>query len=312
MSKVLLVHKTGFYVKEALLEKLSGHVVEYMEVPSIDEGELASKLADFEYLMLNQESVTNLTDTFYKKLKDVNSPLQHISMDHTGFEWTSPDLAKQQGIKISNIPHYATSATAEFTIATILFVLKKLYLFNYNENKSEPIEGVMNDDIYNKTIGVIGLGSIGTEVARMANGLGMKVLGWNKTSKEISGVEMVELEKLVKESHIITIHLSTNEDTRKIMNESLLSLAENKPYVFNHTSESLIDTKVLLKLLNNGTFKTYTSSRKYIPSNEVLEHPNCISVPHQGWFTTQSMQNLENTWVENFLEASKGNFINLV
>ncbi|MBP9816304.1 hypothetical protein KBD09_03670 [Candidatus Woesebacteria bacterium] len=312
MIKVLVVHKTGFYDKKTILDKLSGYEVEYIETLAINEVELAEKLANFEYLMINQESVTNLTPAFYKKLQEVKSPLKHISVDHTGFEWTSPELAKGQGIKVSNIPHYASSSTAEFTIATILFILKKLYLFELTENKSEPIEGIINDDVFNKTIGVIGLGSIGGGVAKMAHGLGMKVLGWNKSEREIPGVEMVELEKLVKESDIITIHLSTNDETRALLNEALFSKAENKPYVFNHTSESLLDTDMVLKMLNNGTFKTYSSSRKYIPSKEVLEHPNCISVPHQGWFTYQSMQNLENTWIENFLEASKGNFINLV
>lgn len=256
--------------------------------------------------MLNQEVVGNLSKKFYEESRKLDSKLTHISVDYIGFEWTSPAIAKEYGITISNVPHYSTLSMAEYTLATIFMVLKRLHEFDFLNNKTQPYKSLMNDNLYNKTIGVVGLGKIGERVAKLASGVGMNVIAWNRTDKKIDGVKLVSLEELFQKSDIITVHLITNEHTQALFTHPLFKLAKKKPYMFNHTSETLIDEKLILKALDEKIIKCYVNSRDYIKSKKLLAHENCISVPHQGWFTAESMENLESTWVENTIKASKG------
>ncbi len=312
MSTIKIVHKTGFYNSQDIKSKLADFDFNYHELDSITETDLATLLNKSTILMLNRDVVGNLTSTFYNTLKENNSPLKLMAIDYTGTEWTSPELAKAAGIQISNVPSYSTRAVAEFTVATILMILKKLHAYDLTKNKTASLKFLQNEDISGKTLGIIGLGKIGTEVAKIIGGFELTVLGWNRTAKDVDGVKMIDLEKLVAESDIITIHLATNDQTRDLITYNLLKRSTKQPYLFNHTSDNLLDEQMVLQLLNEGVIKCYVNSRSYIKSAELLEHPNCISVPHQGWFTAQSLENLENTWIENATSAANGKYINLV
>ena len=202
MTKIVVVHKTGFYDPEVIKKKLTGFDVDYFALDSISEEDLAQKVADSEFLMLNNEVVGNLTHTFYDALKAIKSPLKHISVDLTAYEWASEALARKAGITISNVPHYGTQGVAEYTMTTILQVLKKLHLYNLTVDKSAPLANTLTEDVRGKTLGIIGLGKIGEEVASIAQGFKMKVIGWNRTPKTVEGVKNVELDRPVSYTHL--------------------------------------------------------------------------------------------------------------
>ena len=276
----------------------------------IDEVELAQIAREYEYLMLNYDIVENLTSAFYDTVK--GSKLEVISADITGMSWAQPKLAKEAGIKLLNTTNYCTESVAEYAITQIMLYAKCFHLTYKDKAIGKTPEARKTINILNKTLGVVGLGNIGTRVAEIAKGMGFRVIAWNHTKKEIDGIEMVELEDLFRESDFVTLHLKTiPEKTVGIIDRKLLGLCKPNCFIENQADGKLINMDDLRSALEENKIAGYGATQN--DDNQDLEKfDNVLLSPANAWNSDESMENLKEIWMNNILEYDKGNITNLV
>ena len=310
MKKLLIATIPNMIEKQDTTELAKFCDIDWIVKDNINEIELANKAKEYDYLMLNFDIIENLTEEFYNIVK--NTRLKVISTDITGMDWAKPKMAKESGIYLLNTSNYCTESVAEYTITQILLYAKQFHLTykDIRENKTPEARKTIN--ILNKTIGIVGLGNIGTRVAEIANAMGMKVIAYNKTPKQIKGVEMVDLKTLFKMSDFISLHLKTVPNkTVGIITKDLLKLCKPNCFIENQADYKLLVQEDLKWALKNKIIAGYGATLK--ENTQDIEHfDNVILSPANAWNSDESMENLKNIWINNILEFEKGNIINLV
>lgn len=276
----------------------------------ISEEELASVAKDYDYLMLNFDIIENLTERFYNIVK--NSNLKVISTDITGMDWAKPKLAKESGIYLLNTTNYCTESVAEYAITQILLYAKQFHLTYKDIANGEKPKARKTINLLDKTMGIVGLGNIGTRVAEIASAMGMKVVGYNHNSKQIENVKMVDLKTLFKQSDFISLHLKTVPGkTEEIITKELLKLCKPTCFIENQADYKLINQADLIWALENKIIAGYGATLN--EGSQGLENfENVILSPANAWNSDESMENLKNIWINNIIEFEKGNIVNLV
>lgn len=310
MKKVLIATIDGMIKKEDTkeLEKIAN--IDWLIQDHIDDVELANLAKDYDYLMLNYDIVKNLTEEFYRIVTETE--LKVISTDITGMDWAKPKLAKKYGIYLLNTSNYCTESVAEYSIMQILLYAKRANLTYKDMYTRDSIESRKTLNLFNKTIGIVGLGNIGTRVAEIANGFGMNVIAYNRTPKTIANVKMVDLETLFKTSDFITIHLKTIPGvTEGMITKDLLNKCKNTCFIENQASSKLINRDDLIDALKNNRISGYGATLNNY-TNDFKNLENVILLPANAWLSDESLENLRNIWINNILEFDNGNIINLV
>ena len=310
MKKLLIATIPNMIEKQDTKELSKFCDIDWIVKDNINEVELANKAKEYDYLMLNFDIIENLTEVFYNIVK--NTRLKVISTDITGMDWAKPKMAKERGIYLLNTTNYCTESVAEYTITQILLYAKQFHLTykDIRENKTPEARKTIN--ILNKTIGIVGLGNIGTRVAEIANAMGMKVIAYNHRQKQVDNVEMVDLQTLFKRSDFISLHLKTIPNkTVGIITKDLLKLCKPNCFIENQADYKLLVQEDLKWALENKIIAGYGATLK--ENTQDIEHfDNVILSPANAWNSDESMENLKNIWINNILEFEKGNIINLV
>ena len=310
MKKLLIATIPNMIEKQDTKELSKFCDIDWIVKDNINEVELANKAKEYDYLMLNFDIIENLTEVFYSIVKDTR--LKVISTDITGMDWAKPKMAKERGIYLLNTTNYCTESVAEYTITQILLYAKQFHLTykDIRENKIPEARKTIN--ILNKTIGIVGLGNIGTRVAEIANAMGMKVIAYNHRQKQVDNVEMVDLQTLFKRSDFISLHLKTIPNkTVGVITKDLLKLCKPNCFIENQADHKLIVKEDLKWALENKIIAGYGATLK--ENTQDIEHfDNVILSPANAWNSDESMENLKNIWINNILEFEKGNIVNLI
>ena len=178
--------------------------------------------------------------------------LRHIVFLGTGAS-SFIDLAAAEtcGIKVHTIRGYGDTSVAEHTIALAMAAARNVARMDRDvrAGKWRQIEGLQ---LYGKTLGVIGLGGIGREVARIALGLGMQVLAWNRSPVAAPGVEFGALEQVLAAADILCVTLALNDETRGFLNGARLAMTKPGVILVNTARAAIVDADALTTLLRSG------------------------------------------------------------
>ncbi len=250
--------------------------------------------------------------------------LKLIVLPHTGYFMVDLDAAGKKGIKVANAPGFSKEAVAEMVIGLMFAVNRKIPLMDRNMRKnpfeSDPGNKEMQNrywgfDIKGKTMGVIGLGRIGSTVASLALGLGMKVIATNRSPKSMQGVEMVSLDDLLRRSDVISINVTSGAETENLISERELGLMKPTAILINVDQGKMVDTDAIYnalkdKKIGGAGLDQITGLTKDHP---ILELDNVVFTPHAGSSTNESFRvnlpELVVTAVEGFVN---GNPINIL
>jgi D-3-phosphoglycerate dehydrogenase len=155
------------------------------------------------------------------------------------------------GVKVHTIKGYGDTAVAEQTIALMMAACRDLARMDRNIRAGtwHPMEGVQ---VFGKTLGVIGLGGIGAEVARIAKGMGMEVIGWNRTPRANAHVTMAGLDTLLEKSDIVSLNLTLNDETRGFLDKARIARMKPGVILINTARGALVDEAALLDALKSG------------------------------------------------------------
>jgi len=310
MKKLLIATINGMIEKSDVKELEKFCNIDWIVQDKISDIELANIAKDYDYLMLNFDIVENLIEEFYNIVS--NSKLKVISTDITGMDWAKPNIAKEKGIYLLNTSNYCTESVAEYTIAQILLYAKQFHMTYKDLNNNVTPVSRKTINVLNKTMGIVGLGNIGKRVVELANRLGMRVIAYNHTKKNVPNVKNVDLETLFKESDFISLHMKTIPDkTVGIITKDLLKLCKPTCFIENQADSKLIVKEDLIYALENNIIAGYGATLNEY-TKDLLHFDNVILSPANAWYSDESMENLKSIWINNIIEFEKGNIINLV
>ncbi len=176
--------------------------------------------------------------------------LKHIVFLGTGAaSYMNVDELKSRGVNVHTIKGYGDTAVAEHTIALMFAAARDVARMDREVRGSiwTPQEGVQ---LFGKTLGVIGLGGIGNEVARMGKGLGMDVIGWNRTRR--AGVRLVDIDTLLAKADVVSLNLVLNDETRGFLSKDRIARMKPGVILVNTARGALVDESALLEALKSG------------------------------------------------------------
>jgi D-3-phosphoglycerate dehydrogenase len=155
------------------------------------------------------------------------------------------------GVKVHTIKGYGDTAVAEQTIALMMAACRDLARMDRGIRAGhwQPLEGMQ---VFGKTLGIIGLGGIGAEVARIAKGMGMEVIAWNRTRRTDANATMVELDALLQKSDVVSLNLVLNDETRGFLDKARIARMKPGAILINTARGALADETALIEALNSG------------------------------------------------------------
>jgi glycerate dehydrogenase len=175
-------------------------------------------------------------------------------------------------------------------------------------------------ELSGKTMGIIGYGSIGKQVAGIAAALGMKVAAFSRTRKEensIAGFRWLELPDLLEQSDVVSLHCPLTSETERLINKGTLKLMKPTAYLINTSRGPVLDEADVAEALNNGCIAgagvDVLSTEPPSPENPLLTARNCVITPHIAWATAEARARLIQIAAENvraFIDGKPSNVVN--
>ncbi|HOY61311.1 MAG TPA: NAD(P)-dependent oxidoreductase, partial [Candidatus Woesebacteria bacterium] len=190
-----------------------------------------------------------------KEILDKLPNLRMIATRSTGVDHIDLAECKKRSIEVSNVPVYGSNTVAEYAFGLILAVAKKIVEAHQAvEDDDFSPEGLTGIDLYGKTIGIVGLGQIGSNVAKIASGFGMKILAVDK-KPEIKiikkyKIKMVGLETLLKESEVVTLHVPATKETYHLINRENIKLMKKGSILVNTSRGAVVESSAVIWALN--------------------------------------------------------------
>ena len=268
-----------------------------------------------EYLKDNEEKILmadpewyhwNLRKDHISKIKN----LKAICINTTAFDWIDAEYCNNNGIIVTHTPKYSTDSVAEYAIFLMMCLAKKLPIQIKTNYKMEYNHEMLNTEIRGKTVGIIGLGTIGTRIAELCSNLGMKVIYWSKNSKENS-YERVEVDDIFKKADFIIPTFATNDETRKLITDeriemmngnNLINIIINPVEIYNHN--------LLLKKAENNEIGY--AFEIYDDKNLNDFKGNVMATAPYSFYTKESIDRLVELWCNNTIGIINNNLQNVV
>lgn len=302
MKRVLVLARTfGKYSHEpiALLEK-NGFIVEKRDkIESRD-------LKNFEAVIVGVQKIT----------RDMleNSSIKIIAKHGVGIDNIDLQAANEFGIPVTITPNANAVSVAELTIGLIFVLARKLVELHKTLYEKRQFISSVGVELLGKTLGVVGFGAIGKEVAKRAICLGMRVLVYDPYVQEESlrqiGAEKVELDELLKQSDFVSLHVPLNESTKNLIDKNKISLMKKTAYLINTARAGVINEAALIEALKNGQIAGAALDvfePEPLPADSPLfDCPNLILTPHVGAHTFEAILRMNMMAAESIVDFFDG------
>ncbi|MBI5405755.1 hydroxyacid dehydrogenase [Candidatus Kaiserbacteria bacterium] len=268
--------------------------------------------------------------------------LKLIATRSTGFDHVDLAEAKKRSIAVATVPFYGENTVAEFAFALLLALSRRIIDADerVREGTFSPA-GLRGFDLAGKTLGVVGCGHIGMHAIKMANGFGMKVLGFEVHPDEARTKEFnftyAGLPDLLATSDIVTLHVPYNEHTYHLINKENIAGMKKGAYLINTSRGAVVETDALVEALKSGILAGAALDvleeegelneeaalltaphpnadviKTALENHYLIDHPRVIVTPHLAFNTTEAIERILNTTIENIRGFAAGMPINIV
>ncbi len=279
--------------------------------------EVLLRVTDTDVLIINKIKIT-------KEVIDKAQNLKLICVFATGFDNIDVKAAKEKGIGVCNVPGYSSDSVALFTAAKVTALFT--HLFEYRDfvtSGKYTASGVPNrlvpvyHEIAGKTWGIIGYGGIGKAVAKIAEGLGARVIVNKRTL--VDDAECVDIDTLCHESDIITIHCPLNDETRGLISKEKIALMKKDVIIVNEARGAVVVEEDIRDAVISGNiggygcdvYSTEPFSENH-PYNDIMKHDNVILTPHAAWGSYEARVRCLNIIIDNINSFVGGKTLNRV
>ncbi|WP_284645496.1 D-2-hydroxyacid dehydrogenase [Paenibacillus silviterrae] len=282
--------------------------------------DIPSRAAHAEIVLTNKTPLSGETLAKLPKLR-------YIGVLATGYNIVDIHTARERGIPVTNVPAYSTRSVAQLVFALLLELCHRVRLHSdavhsgewtnsadFSFTKSPLVE------LADKTLGLIGLGRIGLQTARIAQAFRMRVIavGSGRSQPEAyEGIEWVDRETVFRTSDVVSLHCPLTPETERMINAQWLRQMKPTAILINTSRGGLIDESALAEALHSGAIAgaalDVLSTEPPGEDNPLLNAPNCIITPHIAWATKEARSRLMDAAVENircYLAGQAANVIN--
>lgn len=293
--------------------KRFGDIFEY---ENITRTKLLKEAADADIILCNKTVID-------KEVFDAAESLKYIGLFATGYNNIDIEYAKQKGVTVCNAGSYSTDAVTQQVIGYIL--MHYTAIPEYNEfvknggwKKSAVFSPLVffSDEVAGKTLGIVGYGSIGKSVEKAAKGLGMNVIVYTRTVRENGETRFTDLDTLLKESDIVTLHCPLNAQSADMMNAEAFARMKDGAFFINTSRGGTVDENALYDALSSGKLSgAAVDVLKKEPMSKdcpLDKAPNLIITPHTAWApltTRKRLLGIVESNIEAFLKGVPQNKI---
>ena len=301
------------YLRKEHIERLQslGDVEVFSEPPKTKD-ELKQRIESAEIVVVGWSYLTRDVIESAKKLR-------MISIWATTCHYADREAAKERDIAVTHVPGYATEAVAEHTFALLFAAIRKLPQADRHVRQGDfdwrPFAGA---ELYGKTLGIIGIGSIGCRVAEVAKAFKMRALGYDKypNMQKIreAGIELVDLPTLLKESDFITLHVTLTPETEGLLGEKQIAAMKKGVVIVNTSQGKVIDEKALVAALKSGKIATagldVFAEEPPAKDNPLFKLDNVVFSPHVGFNTVEAAKRCTDICIDNVAKFLEGHVQN--
>lgn len=315
MSKIVIMEFLGISAEELAARKApfeaQGHV--FVDYPkTTDPAKLIEEAKDADAMILANMPMP--ADVLRKCDK-----LKFIDVAFTGVDHVGLDAAKEKNIAVSNASGYSNEAVSELVIGTTLSLARNLRSVENRCREGKDKTGLVGWEIKGKTVGIIGLGKIGTRTAELFHAFGATVLAQSRTHHDgiAEYIEQVTQEELLRRSDIVVLHCPLNDSTRGMINAEKLAMMKPTALLVNVARGPVVVEKDLAVALENGVIAgaaidVFDKEPPLDTASPILHAPNCLVTPHVAFATQQSMSLRAEIVFDNLAKWMEGHQINTI
>jgi len=298
------------------LEKL-GDLTVYDRTPS---DKIIERIGDTTAIFTNKTQIT-------EDILEACPNLKFIGVLATGYNVVDVEAAKKRNIPVCNVPTYGTTAVSQFVFALLLEISHHAWDHNLAVKKGDWTNSIdfcfWNYPLFElagKTMGIIGYGRIGQATGKLAQAFGMKVLAFDKYQNkelECDTMQYAELDELLKESDIISLHCPLFPDTEGMMNADSIAKCKDGVIIINTSRGGLVVESDMAQALKSGKVSNFAadvvSTEPIKMDNPLIAAPNTILTPHIAWAPIEARTRLMDTAIGNlkaFIDGKPQNVVN--
>ena len=281
--------------------------------------DVASRIGDADVACSNRCPITAQTIESCPDLKLI------VSFG-TGYNQIDLAAATARGIKVCNVPGYGSGAVAQMTIALLMEIVRQTAVFDAYVKDHGWLDGVDPNicairqfELAGKTIGIIGLGDIGYGVARVCMAMDMQVLAYNRNPRrelECENLRFTDLDTLLRQSDIVSLHCPLTEQTRGLINKEALSKMKDGAILLNTSRGAVLDEQAVVAALDSG--KLYAVGADVFATepcgkdHPLAAHPRCVATPHVAWSPEETRARVIQIAADDVKAFLAGDSLNMV
>ena len=254
---------------------------------NITREDLLTAAANAEIILCNKTVID-------REIMNAAPKLHYIGLFATGYNNIDIAAAKEKGITVCNAGSYSTNAVTQQVIGYILMHYTKIPQYDtFVKQGGWKRSGVFSplifsgDEVFGKTLGIVGYGNIGKAVEKAAEGLGMNVLVHTRTVRENGKTKFVGLDTLLENSDIVTLHCPLNPQSEKMMNSTAFAKMRDGAFFINTSRGGTVDENALFAALKSGKLSgaaiDVLTREPMLPDCPLTDAPNIIITPHTAW-----------------------------
>ncbi len=306
--KLVIIEPLGVE-KEKLLsmaqEALSGRMeIVYYDTRTTDTNELIQRGEDADVIVVSNLSLNGDVIRGCRNLK-------LLSVAFTGVDHIDMAACRARGITVCNCAGYSTCAVADLVFGLLISLYRNIIPCDSVCRRGGTKDGLVGFELEGKTFGVIGTGAIGLRGAAIAQAFGCRVLAFSRTVKEIPGITYVELDTLLEESDIISLHVPLNDATRGMIGAEEIQKMKKSAVLINTARGPVTDANALSEALKAGRIAgacvdVFENEPPVAADHPLFSAPNTIVTPHIAFATREAMVKRAVTVFENVKLYLKG------
>lgn len=313
-TKIVALGIPEYYLDNEYWNKIKSLGEKFVSLQK-DSSDLKKELSDADCVLLNPFSL-NLD----RELINSIPKLRFVDVLATAYGKVDLDYAASKNVVVSNIPGYSTESVSEFVFAAILEHIRQLEKGKIQARSGNYSEaGFSATEIKGKNFGVLGLGRIGSRVAEIALGFGANVKYWSRNRKpdlELKGIDFENLDVLMRESDILSVHLALTPETKNFLDKTRVKMLKKDAVLINTAPMELIDIDAVedrLKSENLSFILDHSDEMKESDLKRLLKCKNCVIYPPIAYLSKEGRINKQNIFfdnLENFLRGTPTNKVN--
>lgn len=246
---------------------------------------------------------------FPNDLIDKIQNLKGICLMTTSYSYIDLNFCSKRNIVVTNVPKYSTDSVAEYACFLMMAIAKKLPLQIKNDLKEDFSSRYLQMQVKGKKAAIIGLGSIGTRIAEILDGIGMDVIYWSRKSRN-NKFEYKELSEIFKTADFVFPTFSVNEETKKIITDELINSMKSTSSIVSIVGTDIFNTDLIFNKIKNN--ELYGFAFEESNSNLNNYEGNIMVTSPYAWYTKEALENCIEIWVQSIEGINMGEIVNQV